>query len=249
LPTDLSVTFLDVGQADAALIRTPEDETILFDAGHDATAAGLLRRQRIRRIDLLVLSHSHDDHAGGLTALAKGFKINEIWYSGVDWAPRRRQRLASAARLQMVRAGYQRQFHKLVLTVLHPEPVLATSRPGGDPVNNNSLVVKLDYGPSQFLFPGDCELECWDELFRLHRPQLRADVLKAAHHGSSNGTSSGVLANVRPATLIISCGRRNDYHHPHPIVLTLARKLGAQIPRTDEHGSIHCLATQCAPAN
>lgn len=248
-PQDLSVTFLDVGQADAALIRTPEDETILFDTGHDATAARLLRRQRVRRVDLLVLSHSHDDHAGGLAALAKAFEINEIWYSGVDWTPRWRQRLAGAARLQMVRAGYQRQFRKLLLTVLHPEPVPAAPRPRGDPVNNNSLVVKLVYGPSQFLFPGDCELECWDELFRLHRTQLRADVLKAAHHGSSNGTNSGVLGNVRPKILIISCGRQNDYHHPHPMVLTLAQKLGAQILRTDQDGSIHCVATQCAPGN
>lgn len=248
-PQDLSVTFLDVGQGDAALIRTPEGESVLIDTGHDTRAARLLLREGVPRIDLLILTHSHDDHAGGLPAVAKAFRIDEIWYSGLHWKPRSLQRLAKAGPLEMVRAGKQKQFRKLLLTVLHPEPGPATPRPRGDPVNNNSLVVKAVYGASQFLFPGDCELECWDELFRAHRPELRAEVLKAAHHGSSNGANSGVLLNVRPKTFVISCGRDNEYHHPHAIVLTLAQKLGAQILRTDQQGDIRCLGTLCAPAN
>ena len=246
-PQDLLVTFLDVGQGDAALIRTPEGETVLLDTGHDARTARLLRREGVSKIDLLILSHSHDDHAGGLAAVAKAFRIDEIWYSGLDWKLRARQRLAKAGRVEMVRAGQQKQFHKLLLTVLHPEGGPASPRPRGDPVNNHSLVVKVVYGASQFLFPGDCELECWDELFRAHRPELQAEVLKAAHHGSHNGANSGVLLNVRPKTFVISCGRDNEYHHPHPIVLTLAQKLGAQILRTDQQGDIRCLGTQCAP--
>jgi competence protein ComEC len=97
------------------------------------------------------------------------------------------------------------------------------------------------------LFPGDCELGCWEELFRRHRAELRSDVLKAAHHGAGNGTNSGVLVNVRPRVVVISCGRGNGYGHPDALVLRLINKLGAQLFRTDEMGTIRCDGPACAP--
>ena len=154
-----------------------------------------------------------------------------------------RRALERAGRLEAVSAGVEKRFAKLILTVMHPEP-----RPLRKSVNNRSLVLKATYGSARYLFPGDCELECWEELFKLHRPELRADVLKAAHHGSENGTNSGVLVNVRPKTFVISCGRGNDYGHPDAIVLKLINKLGAQLLRTDLEGSIRCVGIQCAPA-
>jgi competence protein ComEC len=242
-PHDLSVTFLDVGQADAAVIRTPENETILIDTGHNGRTAALLRGQGIRRIDLLVLTHAHADHTGGVDAILKSFPVSAIWYSGFDYKPRLRQTLARAGPLETVAAGSVRRFAGLTLTVLHPE-----LRPRRSSVNNRSLVVKAVYGQTSYLFPGDCELECWEELFRFHRPELRADVLKAAHHGSGNGTNSGVLINVRPKAFVISCGRGNDYGHPDSIVLKLVDRLGARLLRTDLHGTIRCLGAECAPA-
>lgn len=239
-PRDLSVTFLDVGQADAALIRTPEDETVLIDAGHNGQTAELLRRQGVRRIDLLVLTHSHSDHTGGAAAVLKAFPVREIWYSGLDYKPRFRQTLARAGQVSAVSAGTEKRFANLTLTVLHPE-----AKPLRDSLNDRSVVLKATYGSVRYLFPGDCELGCWEELFRYHRADLRADVLKAAHHGSGNGTNSGVLINVRPKTFVISCGRGNDYGHPHPIVLKLVDKLGAQLLRTDVEGTIRCVGTQC----
>ncbi len=242
-PPDLSVIFLDVDQADAALIRTPENETILIDTGHNGQTAALLRSQGVRRIDLLVLTHAHADHTGGTAAVLKAFPVRDIWYSGLDYKPRMRQTLARAGRLETVSAGVEKRFAKLTLTVMHPE-----ARPLRKSVNNRSLVLRATYGSTRYLFPGDCELECWEELFKLHRPELRAEVLKAAHHGSENGTNSGVLVNVRPKTYVISCGRGNDYGHPDAIVLKLVNKLGAQLFRTDLQGTIRCLGTQCGPA-
>lgn len=91
-------------------------------------------------------------------------------------------------------------------------------------------------------------MECWEDLFKYHRSELRADVLKASHHGSETGTSSGVLGNVRPKTFVISCGRGNEFGHPHEIVLKLVEALGARIFRTDGQGTIRCLGTACAGA-
>jgi competence protein ComEC len=242
-PRDLSVTFLDVGQGDAALIRTPENETVLIDTGRNGETAALLRRYGVRRIDLLVLTHAHADHTGGVAAILKSFPVREVWYSGLDYKPRFRQKLRRAGEVTTVSAGSGRRFTNLALTVLHPQ-----AKPLRGSANDRSLVLKATYGSAAYLFPGDCELGCWEELFKFHRSELRAGVLKAAHHGSGNGTNSGVLVNVRPKTFIISCGRGNDYGHPHPIVLKLIDKLGAQLLRSDVDGTIRCIGTQCAAA-
>lgn len=248
----LSVTFFDVGQGDAALLRTAGKATIVIDTGHSGELVPLLRGEGVSRIDLLILSHPHADHIGGMSAVLRAFPVAETWYAGV-YRGRARAALEAAGGAQEVAAGKQKQIGRLSLTVLHPEPggggarsgARSGARGGEVEVNNGSVVVKAVYGDSRYLFPGDCELGCWEEMFRLHRPELRADVLKAAHHGSSNGTNSGVLINVRPGTVIISCGRDNRYGYPHPIVLKLIEKLRSRLFRTDRQGTVRCAGTDC----
>lgn len=238
----LSVTFLDVGQGDAALLRA-DGHTVVIDTGHNGETAGALARAGVKRIDLLVLSHPHADHTGGLAGILKSIPVEETWYAGT-YRGRLGRTLAGAGRAEEVYAGKNARLGRLSLTVLHPEP--GEARRGGESeINDGSVVVKAVYGESRYLFPGDCELGCWEEMFKLHRPELRADVLKAAHHGSSNGTSSGVLVNVRPRTVVISCGTGNRYGHPHVLVLRLVEKLRAALFRTDEQGTIRCAGSEC----
>ena len=244
-PQDITVTFFDVGQADAALIRTPENETIVVDTGRNGQTAGLLRRQGVTEIDLLILSHAHQDHIGGLGAILDSFPVKEIWYTGLGYRSQFRDLLERAGKFQIVQAGEERRFAKLSIAVLNPEALPLRSRNSSP--NDHSLVFKAAYPGVDYLFPGDCELECWDSLFKYHRSELRADVLKAAHHGSETGTSSGVLVNVRPKTVVISCGRGNEYGHPHEIVLRLLEKMRARVLRTDQQGSIRCVGRACAP--
>ncbi|HWQ56076.1 MAG TPA: MBL fold metallo-hydrolase [Bryobacteraceae bacterium] len=240
----LNVIFFDVGQGDAALLRT-EDAAVVFDTGRNGEIAGLLRREGVTRIDLLVLSHSHADHTGGLAAVIKAFPVVETWYAG-EFKGKVGRALASAGRTERVEAGANKRIGGLTLTVLHAQPNGGGRGRGAESdVNNGSLVVKAVYGESRYLFPGDCELGCWEEMFRAGRRELRADVLKAAHHGSWNGTNSGVLGNVRPSTVVISVGADNRYGHPHPVVLKLLEKLGALVFRTDRQGSIRCRGVQC----
>lgn len=240
----LNVTFFDVGQGDAALLRT-ENATVVFDAGPNGEIARLLRREGVTRIDLLVLSHPHADHAGGLAAVLKAFPVAETWYAG-QFTGKAGRALASAGRAERVEAGAVKRIGRLTLTVLHPNPNGGKrSRAGESDVNNGSLVVKAVYGESRYLFPGDCELGCWEQMFRAGRRELRADVLKAAHHGSWNGTNSGVLGSVRPSTVVISVGAGNRYGHPHPVVMKLLERLGVLVFRTDRQGSIWCRGVEC----
>lgn len=241
----LTVTFLDVGQGDAALLRTSEDVTVLFDTGPNGQILRLLRREGVSRIDLLVLSHPHSDHAGGLAAVLKAFPVTETWYAG-EFRGRAGRALRMARRAERVRAGRILRMGGLTLSVLYPQPDSALRpRRSESGANNGSLVVKAVYGASRYLFPGDCELGCWEQIFRTRRSELRADVLKAAHHGSWNGTNSGVLGSVRPSSVVISCGREKRHGHPSPAVLKLIEKLGARVFRTDRQGSIRCAGIEC----
>lgn len=245
---EAEVTFFDVGEGDAALIRTPEHATVLIDSGHNGEIVSLLRSKGVSRIDLLIISHSHADHTGGLSALAREFPVTEIWYSG-GFHRKVQQVVEQLGSPEPVVAGKTKVLGQLSLIVLHPEIYASSERRAESNVNNRSLVVKVTYGGTRYLFPGDCELGCWEEMFELHRSELRATVLKAAHHGSWNGTNSGVLGSVRPEVVVISCGRENRYGHPHPTVLKMIAKLGAELLRTDKQGTIECEGARCAPIN
>jgi competence protein ComEC len=244
VPSGIAAAFLDVGQADAAILRTAEGETVLFDTGDGAETVALLRREGVTRIDLLVVSHPHADHIGGMGAVLRAFPVRETWYAG-EWRGRAARTLAEA-NPHRVAAGETRRLGKLELTVLHPP---ADSRWRGrrgkpDP-NNASLVVKATYGDSRYLFTGDCELECWERMFKDRRAELRAEVLKVAHHGSWNATNAGVVGSVRPQTAVISCGRGNPYGHPHRTVLRLFEKARVEVFRTDRDGTVRCAGVQC----
>jgi competence protein ComEC len=239
----LRTTFFDVGQGDAALLQA-DGAAVLIDTGPGGAIARLLRSQGVKRIDLLILSHPHLDHAGGVGALLDAVPVAEIWHSG-ELRGKLRTFAGANAKAEAVAAGRKRSFGRLSLAVLHPQPDAATGQAGGAAVNNESLVVQAIHEDRRLLFPGDCELGCWEQLFRLHRSELRSDILKAAHHGSWNGTNSGVLINVRPSTVIVSCGRDNEYGHPHRTVLSMISKLGAKVLRTDESGTIRCEGIEC----
>lgn len=233
----MAVTFFDVGQGDAALLRTAEGAAVLFDTGPNARIVQLLRREGVSRIDLLVVSHPHSDHTGGLAAVLKSFPVAQTWHAG-GFRGGAGRALGLAHAVRQVDSRTVLRIGGLSLAVLHPP---AGAAPAG---NDGSLVVKAVYGGSRYLFPGDCEGGCWERIFR-SGADLRADVLKAAHHGSWDGASSGVLGRVRPRVVVISCGRENRYGHPHPVVLKLLGKIGAAVFRTDRQGAIRCAGVEC----
>jgi competence protein ComEC len=239
----LEVAFLDVGQGDAILVRGPRGSCALVDAGPDGPEILLpaMRRMGCSGLDLVALTHPHGDHMGGMTRILGQISVHEVWDAGQsqDSAPYRALLagvLALGAPLVVPGPGQSRQIDGVTWTVLAP----ATPRFTGtrSDCNNDSLVIGLEWGATRILLAGDLEAEGEHRLVSIARPSaLRADVLKAPHHGSQFGSTPEFLAAVRPKASVISVGRQNAFGHPDPDVL---KRLGGYGPvfRTDRHGAI-----------
>lgn len=238
----LVVRFFDIGQGDAELVTLPDGENILIDAGdHGAPTVRYLKDIPVQNISIAVATHPHSDHIGEMRTALQQFSVKEFWDSGFPRATATYQHMLDEIEqqhipLKDVKAGETRSIGGVTLEVLHPEE----GNPIDDNPNNASIVIRLTYGKEKFLFAGDAEVESWEQMISLHRTQLEANVLKAAHHGSSNGTTAAVLDAVKPQYVVISCAKGNDYHHPHPKVMRLLQesKDRTTLYRTDLEGTI-----------
>jgi competence protein ComEC len=240
----LQVSFLDVGQGDAALVLFPNGKTMLVDGGPPESANALmskLRQLKVARIDYLVASHPHSDHIGGFVKVLGAFPVGEVWDSGFAYdSPVYLDYLRTVkrkgAKFRNIERGYRAE----------PAPgcrieVFAPSKPflrgTHSDANNASIVMRLHFGKVRVLFTGDIEKEGRARLYR-QGADLRAEVLKVSHHGSHNGTDMALLSRVRPRIAIISCGRGNPYGHPHKEALQALQRAGVTVYRTDFHGDI-----------
>ena len=229
-----SVAFFDVGQGDAIAIRSGRT-TILVDGGPKRRILPLLADRGIRRVDLVILTHAHPDHCEGLAAV-----VSELGAGAVRVSPHRFRgacaaRIIEATRRTRTPLFLLRDGERLELGDLSLEVALAGLRFRRAAENNSSAVLRLTAGGRTFLLTGDIEREA--ELALSDR-DLRADVLKVAHHGSRSSTSTALLEAVRPRTAVISCGRANPFGHPHAGVLERLRQAGVRTWRTDRNGTV-----------
>lgn len=243
-PPRLEVDFFDVGQGDAALIRTPGGATVLIDGGPDNRVLRRLGEALpfyARRIDYLIISHYHDDHVTGLIEVMRRYRVGRIIYGvGNSSTEIFKIFLAAAQARGLVIQPLAGQGE----ITLGPNCSLSLLNPltlGVKTDANNSLVAKLACAGERFLFSGDNSSAVEKALLKTGQ-DWRAEVLKASHHGSSSANSEIFLAAVRPAALVISVGAANRFGHPNPIVLERAADLGLSVRRTDTDGSVRILS-------
>lgn len=234
----VTVYYFNVGQGDAAL-AVSGDTVILFDAGTNESEARLIayiERLGIKEIDCMVLSHPHDDHIGGADGVIREFDVLSVLMPPRASEERCYHELMDAisdedCRLINALGGESIAFGELTVTALISDAVF------GDE-NLDSLVSRLDFGETSFLFTGDCEGEAETALTEKYKDAVDCDVLKVGHHGSKGATSAEFLAAVTPDIAVISCGKDNEYGHPHVSVLDRLTSAGAVIFRTDEGGTV-----------
>lgn len=237
----LQVHFIDVGQADCALLEC-DGHYMLIDGGNAADGelvCRYLEAEGVEQLDLVVGTHSHEDHIGGLYTVLRSFDVDTLWTGEITYTNYTVQNLLDAAEIRHVpvvqpQLGDTFRLGDAQVTVLGPV------RTDYEDVNDLSLVLMVQYGDTRFLFTGDMEqlaeghmLDYWGEDFDWH-----ADVLKVGHHGSYSSSGYRLLREVAPTWGVISCGLANEYGHPHEASMSRLRDAEVTIFRTDLMGHV-----------
>lgn len=235
---ELEVHFIDVGQGDSVLIQVPSGETVIYDGGvHTHDAFEYLNKIGVTDITLVIASHMHADHIGGLIQIVE--ELEPRFFMGNSFPHDTRvyedlERAVTAFGIHNVKPN--NQVINLGAVDLQVLPVPGFESWGQ---NNNSVGIIISYGDFQVSLTGDAEQEQFDWWLHNH-PDLLVDVEvhKASHHGSSNGDTTAGLIKLMPETVVIGVGKGNSYGHPKQASLRLYDSVGAEVFRTDLHGHI-----------
>ncbi|MFA5413658.1 MAG: ComEC/Rec2 family competence protein [Patescibacteria group bacterium] len=244
----LEVDFLDVGQGDAILIKTPDHQRILIDGGPSNAVLNKLGENFPffdKEIDLVILTHPHADHLDGLIEVLKRYEVKKILSTGVihttpDYLAWLEEIKNQNVPMEIARAGETLDFGGgIKMEIFYPTEDLAGKQV--ENLNDTSIVAKLIFGQTSFLFTGDAEMEMEEKLIN-GGADLKADVLKVAHHGSKNATSQNFLEKVQPKFAVISVGADNQFGHPNAMTVKRLENIGAEIFRTDEDGDVKIIS-------
>jgi competence protein ComEC len=235
----LQVRILDIGQGDSIFIRTPNGSTMLIDGGEkNSGALDFLEAQGIDRINVMVASHPHADHIGGLVDILRSdIAVDEVVDSGYTSTSRTYEQYLDGiidrkAKYREVHRGDTITLDGLTFDVLSPG-----TEDDFDNTNDGSVVLRLVFGPTSFLFTGDAEHEAEEAMLEAGVP-LQADILKLGHHGSSTSTTDAFLAAVDPEVAIYSAAEGNSYGHPHRETVAKLKEAGIPMYGTDVSGTV-----------
>lgn len=234
-----TIHFIDVGQADSALV-TCDGHYMLIDGGNvddSDLVYSVLERETNGHLDYVIGTHAHEDHIGGLSGAFEAVTADATFCPVTDYNSKAFRNFKQYAEekgngLTIPSVGDTFSLGNSEVTVIAVNSV-------PDDTNNTSIVLRIVYGDTSFLFTGDAEEEA-EEVILQSGQDIQSTVLKVGHHGSRTSTSETFLDTVNPAYAVISCGKDNSYGHPHDITLAKLQSKDIEIFRTDELGDIYC---------
>lgn len=247
--TDLQVHYIDVGQADSILVTVPADKGnryMLIDAGTSSgypasTVVDYLKNEGIAALDYFIITHPHLDHIGAADEVINEFNVKNVIMPECEASTASWLRVLTAMDNKGIsyipsKCGDTYSMGEAEFQILGP---VDASKVDPDDKNDYSVVIKLEWGDTSFLFTGDAEKTSEAEMLKKFPSEtFRADVLKMGHHGSTTSSSKAFLDAVRPSTAVICVGKGNDYGHPHKETLENLKARNITVLRTDEEGTI-----------
>ena len=256
----LELSILDVGQGDSLFIVTPHGKTMLIDGGGafggfggqsnhgvdpgEEAVSPYLWSRGFQRIDVVALTHAHQDHLGGLAAVLENFRVGQLWI-GQEVHSQALAKVEKLARDRQIPIEHEVRASGFALDDVQGKflwPQQSSPAPSDAAKNDDSLVLRLRYADRALMLPGDAEKEAEREMLSENaEDELQAEVLKVGHHGSKNSTTADFLAAVKPRLAIISVGEDNPYGHPSAELLERLANAGVRVLRTDQNGAVHIL--------
>ncbi|MFD1040083.1 ComEC/Rec2 family competence protein [Virgibacillus byunsanensis] len=235
---NMEVHFIDVGQGDSMLIKTPEDKNILIDGGPPKAGKDVvtyLKQQNVDKIDLLIATHPDIDHIGGLIDVMKSIEVVEVIDSGKLHSTMTYARYINQIRKQDIPIRIARQNEQINLDPTIEIRILNTYS-GAKNNNQSSIAMKLTHKDIDFLLMSDVETK--QEVKILQNHNVEAEFIKVAHHGSKTSTSFSFLEHVKPKTAILTYSKKNDYGHPVERVIGNLNRINADVYSTAVFGNL-----------
>lgn len=246
-PQKLRIFFIDVGQGDSTLIITPDKKTVLidgggsdsFDVGEKVLLPYLLDR-RILKIDYVLISHFDTDHCGGILTIMEKVKVKNIIISeqaehSENYERSKKLMIHKKIRLIEVKKGDKIKIGRYSeFKILFPTSRLLSE----NPLNNNSIVAQFNYNNFKMLFTGDIEKLAEQQILKAEKAEIRADILKVAHHGSKTSSIPEFIKAVKPKIALIGVGKNNTFGHPNQQTIKNLENIKCRIYRTDLQGEI-----------